>query len=216
MRQSIREFIETAGRHLPIKEPVYEFGSYLVSGQEKSADLRSLFTGKKFIGFDIKPGPGVNVVMDMCRTGLKPCSAGTVLILDALEHVEFPRKAVTEAHRLLCQEGILIMTSTMDFPIHNFPYDYWRFTPRAFKSLLSPFECSVVRACGNQHLPHIVVGVGFKKKETAQNTSQFNKEIEKWCQKWKNPYKGDLREIVKQFFPRILYRLYREFKHWNY
>jgi SAM-dependent methyltransferase len=215
MRQSVREFVEIAGRWLPIKEPIYEFGSYQVLGQEKFVDLRSLFRGKKFIGADIRKGNGVDVVLDLHNIGIKQGTAGTVLILDTLEHVEFPRKAVTEAHRILCPDGLLIMTSIMNFPIHNFPHDFWRFTPTAFKSLLSPFECSVIKACGDPYFPHILVGIGFREKETAQNISQFNKEIEKWCQKWRNPCKGDTREILKQFFPPVLCRLYREFKSWK-
>jgi SAM-dependent methyltransferase len=79
-----------------------------------------------------------------------------------VEHVEHPHKAVEEIHRLLKPGGILVMSSVMDFPIHNYPHDYWRFTPEGFKSLLKPFGGGIVGYQGDPLQPHTVFAVGLK------------------------------------------------------
>ena len=110
----------------------------------------------------MQAGPGVDVVMNLHQIELPSESVGTVLILDTLEHVEDARKAVEEAYRILRPNGVLVIGSSMNFPIHNYPYDYWRFTPEAFKSLLKPFETAIVESAGAAHFPHTIVGIGVK------------------------------------------------------
>jgi len=60
MRPTIRRFVDAVAQTLPIGEPIYEFGSYRVEGQEELADLRPLFPGKEYIGCDLRPGLGVD------------------------------------------------------------------------------------------------------------------------------------------------------------
>jgi hypothetical protein len=56
----------------------------------------------------------------------------------------------------------VVLSSVMNFPIHDYPYDYWRFTPEAFKSILKPFSSAFVGFAGTDDFPHTVVGIGFK------------------------------------------------------
>lgn len=161
MRKSIRSFVELCVETLPIDEPLYEFGSYQVDDQND--DLRPLFPNKNYIGCDMRPGPGVDCVLDLHDIDLADSVAGSVLSLDTLEHVEYPRRALGEIHRILKPDGIVIISSVMAFPIHGHPNDYWRFTPAGFESLLNVFPNSFVGQCGaNPLFPQTVVGVGFK------------------------------------------------------
>ena len=162
MRELIRDFVALTCETLPLKGPVYEFGAFLVPGQEQLADLRPLFPGMQYVGADMREGPGVDKVLNLHDVALPDATAGTVLCLDTLEHVEYPHKAVEEIHRILNPEGIAVLTSVMDFPIHDYPYDYWRFTPEAFRSLLKPFAHCFVSYVGVRKFPHTVVGIGFK------------------------------------------------------
>lgn len=162
MRELIKQFVKICAETLPISEPIYEFGSLQVPGQEGFADLRPLFPGKKYVGCDMREGPGVDKILNLHSIDIPSNSVGTVLILDTLEHVEFPHKALEEAYRILQPNGIVITSSVMNFPIHDYPYDYWRFTPQAFKSLLKPFSRVFVGFAGEEKFPHTVVGVGFK------------------------------------------------------
>ena len=161
MRPSVKEFVIHCSLGLPIAEPIYEFGSYQVPGHEGYADLRPVFPGMKYVGADIREGEGVDVIMDMCDTGLPDESVGTVLVLDTLEHVEYLRKAMDEMHRILKLEGIIIISSVMHCPIHD-NHDYWRFTPEGFESLMKPFAFSFVDFIGNPKFPHTVLGIASK------------------------------------------------------
>lgn len=68
-----------------------------------------------------------------------------------LEHVEGnPQQAVDEARRVLRDGGISILTSVFDFPVHNYPGDFWRFTPDGLALLHRGFsEIIAVGGWGN-------------------------------------------------------------------
>jgi hypothetical protein len=162
MRHIIRDFVKICATFAPITVPIYEFGAFQVPGQEDLADLRPLFPHKEFWGADMREGRGVDIVLDLHDIKLASDSVGTVLVLDTLEHVEFPRKAITEIYRILKRPGMVIMSSVMNFPIHDYPSDYWRFTPEGFKSLLNIFDYALVEHAGKPAFPHTVVGIGVK------------------------------------------------------
>lgn len=183
MRHSVNEFVKICSESLPIQEPIYEFGSFQVPGQEEISNLRSYFPGKQYIGTDFRQGPGVDVVLDLHKIDLPDSSVGTVLLLDTLEHVEYPHQAMSELYRILKPDGVIVMSSTMYFIIHDYPYDYWRFTPEAFRSLLKQFRHSSVIAAGENLLPHIVVGVGFKGAVNA-DLKPFEARMDAWRRYW--------------------------------
>jgi len=162
MRPSIKQFVKICGETLPVQEPIYEFGSMQVPGQEGFADLRPYFPGMKYIGSDMSPGIGVDVILDLHNINLPSESVGTVISCDTLEHVEYPRKALSELYRILKPNGVLIVSSVMLYKIHAAPNDYWRFTPEGFKSLLSQFTSSYVDWNGKKENPHTVVGVAMR------------------------------------------------------
>ena len=178
MRQLIRDFVEIVADTLPILEPVYEFGSFRVLGQEGFADLRPLFPGKKYVGCDIREGCGVDAKLDMHDIDLPPNFVGTVLSFDTLEHVEYPHKALEEMHRILKPGGIAVISSVLRFQIHDIPCDFWRFTPEGFKVLLRPFVKSFVGSAGNKSFPHTVVGVGVK--DTSISFDRFSEKYKEW------------------------------------
>jgi SAM-dependent methyltransferase len=162
LREHIRAFVASVAAKLPALAPVYEFGSYQVPGQETLANLRPLFPGREYVGCDMRAGPGVDVVADLHELALPDACAGLALCLDTLEHVEYPHAALREMHRILRPDGVAIISSVMNFPIHDYPHDYWRFTPEAFRSLMRPFAGIVTGFGGDPAFPHTVVGIGFK------------------------------------------------------
>jgi SAM-dependent methyltransferase len=162
VRPIIRIFAEDVARHLPIASPLVEVGARAAEGQEDVADVRGIFGADVHIGCDIQEGLGVDQVEDVHALSFADNSIGTVVALDTLEHVRDPIRAVEEMHRVLRPGGVVAITSVMFFPVHEHPWDFWRFTPEGFEQLLAPFESRLVLAHGMDVLPETVFGVGVK------------------------------------------------------
>jgi SAM-dependent methyltransferase len=162
MRQSVKDYLGRILERYSIQGPVYEIGSYRVEGQEEFADLRRFFPGKAYVGCDMRPGLGVDRVEDVHCLKIKRNSIGTVLIFDTLEHVENVHRAMEEVYRVLKPGGMVILSSVMNFPIHDYPGDYWRFTPKAFELLLRRFDAYEVEFDGDPAFPEGIYGFGIK------------------------------------------------------
>ncbi len=178
MRKWVKEFVGVCAQVLPLAEPIYEFGSLQVPGQEWG-DLRPLFPGKLYVGADMREGKGVDVILNLHEIDLPSESVGTVLSVETFEHVEYPRKAVGEIHRILRPGGIFIISSAMAFRIHEYPSDYWRFTPEGLRSLLQPFDGSIVKSMGPSDFPHTVVGVAYKASKPPE-WEKLKGALERW------------------------------------
>lgn len=178
MRPSIRRLVEIAARTLPLPEPVYEFGSLQVMGKPELEDLRSVFPGRVYVGCDMRDGPGVDRVLDLHAIDLPDGVAGTVLLMDTLEHVAHPHRAMAEIHRILRPDGVVLLSTVLDFPIHDYPHDYWRFTPQGIELLLEAFPTQRVGYYGRDIFPHTIAGVGFKGE--APDLTRFLAGLENW------------------------------------
>jgi SAM-dependent methyltransferase len=199
MRDATRDFTQLCADTLTLNSPIYEFGALQVEGNPELSDLRPLFGGKTFVGCDMRPGPGVDKVLNLHDVDLPNETAGTVISLDTLEHVEYPREAVKEIHRILKPDGVAILTSVLQFPIHGYPNDFWRFTPEGFKSLLRPFQNSIVGGCaGTEDFPQTIIGIGFK--GDYPDLTAYNEQYEKWS-KWLNQVSAKLREHERNKLP---------------
>ena len=196
MRKIIKRFVKLAAETLTVEGPVYEFGSFQVPGQEKLSDLRSLFPCKEYVGADVREGKGVDAILDLHNLDLPDETAGAVLVLDTLEHVENPIKAIGEIYRILKPGGILVLSSVFFFPIHNYPYDYWRFTGESFRSLLKPFERSFVKTAGIANMPHTVVGVGYKGDVSEEAINVFESKFDTT-----KPLRNTWKEIALSWLP---------------
>jgi SAM-dependent methyltransferase len=71
-------------------------------------------------------------------------SFDAILCTEVLEHVSHPQKVLTEFHRVLKQGGQLFVTTPFLFPLHEEPYDFYRYTPYALKQLLQETGFEVV------------------------------------------------------------------------
>lgn len=203
MRELIKDFASIVSTTLPINSPIYEFGALQVAGQEGYSDLRPLFPGKEYVGCDMRTGLGVDMVLNLHEIELVDESVGSILCFDTLEHVEYPHKALNEMYRVLKPDGIAIISSVFHFPIHDYPYDYWRFTPEAFNSLLKPFKTVFVGSSGPEDLPHTVIGVGIKGKY--QIHDMFLDQFRQWQSKWLTQEKiSSVKHMKNLLIPPIL------------
>jgi SAM-dependent methyltransferase len=167
MRGNVFEFARVVVAGIELPEPIVEIGSYLVPGERYPADLRPLLPGKQFIGCDAREGPGVDRVEDVHRLSFDDASVGTVFLLETLEHVRDPLRAMAEVHRVIRGGGIVVASSCMDTPVHEHPADYWRFPPQGFDLLLEKFTPRRVYVQGRPDFPHSLVGIGYRDGGTA-------------------------------------------------
>jgi len=158
----IRSLVEDLDRTIGLVEPIVEFGSLQVEPGQPN-DLRPLFAGRRFVGTDMRAGPGVDRVEDLRDLSFADGEVGAALCLDTLEHCEDPVRACRELHRVTAAGGVCVVSSVMLFGIHGYPNDYFRFTPEGLRSLLSAFDCVSVVGIGDPDIPRQVVGVGGRR-----------------------------------------------------
>ncbi|HKT34260.1 MAG TPA: methyltransferase domain-containing protein [Nitrospira sp.] len=177
-----RLLVQTFVKIFSVSEPVFEVGSHqLREGGNAYQDLRPFFIGKKFIGSDFSPGPGVDCATDATQLGIKQGSVGTVVMVSTIEHIFRVFDAFDQVHRVLSPGGTLIVTSHMDCGIHAYPSDYWRFTPEAFARLLDNFPAKIIGYQGLSYNPFVVFGVAFKSPPENFNelSAQFRLALER-------------------------------------
>lgn len=162
MREHNHAFCRRVAESFDCPGPVYEFGAFQVEGQEHIADLRGLFPGKSYLGCDMRPGKGVDRVEDVTALSLADNCAGTVLCVETFEHVFEVRRAFDEVFRVLKPGGVFILTSPLNFRIHGYPDDYWRFTPSCLRRVLEPYGGRVVGWQGHAAFPHTVMSMAVK------------------------------------------------------
>lgn len=130
-----QEFQETVrGMTEPV---VVEIGARDVMGVVR----RDLFpTAKRFVGFDIHPGRGVDVVGDAHRlsTFFEASSVDAVFSASVFEHLVFPWKVVLEINRVLKPGGYVFLSTHPTWPAHELPWDFWRFPVAGISNLFIP------------------------------------------------------------------------------
>ena len=145
--------------------PVLEVGSQWVEGGggQRLADLRPLFPGRRYLGSDLRPGDGVDLVADAEDLPLADASFDVVLCLDTIEHVARPWLAYAEMHRVLRPGGLLLTSTVFWCGIHSHPCDYWRCTPQGLRIWLERFA-TVWAGCDSpdERAPKIIVAAALK------------------------------------------------------
>lgn len=152
MRSVVRQWVgEGIHQFAGDLEHVLEVGSLDVNG-----GVRDLFTeagAKKYTGIDIRPGPGVDQVLDIRDAPHKFGLAhfGAIVCLETLEHVDRFWTALIAMWEMLQQDGLLYLTVPIfdgegAFPLHREPNDYWRFGLDAAPILMAGYH--VLRQTG--------------------------------------------------------------------
>jgi len=157
-----------------LPEPIVEVGSYQVAGQENIADLRSLFPGREYLGIDARPGPGVEIVANVEDLPFPDSSVGTVIAMSTFEHVAHFWRGFEEVRRVLRPDGAFFVACPFYFYIHNFPSDYWRFTPEALKLLLDGYPSKLVGWHGPAKRPANVWALALREEAAPIGGAQFD------------------------------------------
>ncbi len=105
----------------------------------------------------------VDVFGDGRRLPFADESFDTVLATEVLEHVLSPGTVVQEMARVLKPEGRLLVTVPFLQPLHEMPWDYYRYTPFALRNLVeeSGLVVETLEARGNSSLAMGALGSQF-------------------------------------------------------
>lgn len=88
--------------------------------------------GLSYIGFDVAPGPGVDIVADDPDVlPFETASVDCVVSSSCFEHAERFWQLFGEVQRILKPQGLFYVNAPSNGPYHRYPVDCWRFYPDA-------------------------------------------------------------------------------------
>jgi SAM-dependent methyltransferase len=133
-RHSILEFVARCAREL---EP----GTRVLDAGAGEAPYRELFEHCEYRTSDwsesVHPGARrADVIASLADLPLADASFDAVLCTQVLEHVDDPAAVLAELHRVLRPGGGLWLTVPLTWPLHEEPFDFFRYTPYALTNLL--------------------------------------------------------------------------------
>jgi len=115
---------------------VLELGSRARSALTRRGQIPERF---EYIGMDILPGPNVDAVGDAHELekifGRDRFVA--VFSLSVFEHLAMPWKVALEINRVLVTHGIAYTMSHQTWPIHEEPWDFWRYSRNTWQTIFN-------------------------------------------------------------------------------
>ncbi|MEW6083120.1 MAG: methyltransferase domain-containing protein [Chloroflexota bacterium] len=209
MRKAINKSVRLFSEIFEPSGPVVEIGSLYQPGYESLCDLRKYFEGSEYIGCDIRHGLGVDRIEDAQSLSFTDNSIKTVLLLELLEHLPQPHKAVAEARRVLADDGLLVVSVPFNCRLHGYPTDYWRFTASGIHVLLSDFPDKVIFSLGPKVKPAFIFAVAAKagSDNFAQRKALFqSRAVDLFQHSWMRGYTSVLKERARDLLGLMLWR----------
>lgn len=92
-----------------------------------------------YVGLDVLPGENVDVVGDAHELSsiFPERRFDAVMAFSVLEHIAMPWKFAIELNRVLNIGAVGLFTTHQAWPIHDAPWDFWRFSNDSWKSLFN-------------------------------------------------------------------------------
>jgi SAM-dependent methyltransferase len=137
-RQGLYEFLGENYQKIPEGALVLSVGS---GGEINNLlDEHSKRHNFKVISIDIDPKRFPDIVGDICTYDIGESLFDVVIMGEVLEHLHSPQSGLDNVHRSLKPKGRLLLTVPFILPIHDAPYDYFRFTRHGLEMLLKKFS----------------------------------------------------------------------------
>ena len=131
------------------KGTVMELGARVVGSMPQ--DWRARYEPEcRYLGNDIHPGPGIDVVGDAhsLTASVAPGSLDGVFSVAVLEHLAAPWLAAAEINRALKMGGETVHVTHQTWPLHETPNDFFRMSDQALRSLFGAATGFEVVECG--------------------------------------------------------------------
>jgi len=109
---------------------------------------RECFGHVRYVGMDRSSADSSpDFLGDACRIPVRAGVVDIVFATQVIEHVPEPHQMLKEFKRVLKPGGILILSGPMFWPLHEEPYDFYRFTKHGFARLLGDAGFSRWKIC---------------------------------------------------------------------
>lgn len=117
------------------KGSLLEIGSRARSGNS----YRSFFPDDiDYVGLDVTDGPNVDIVGDAHEmSSILDRQFDYIFSISVFEHILMPWKVAIEMAKVLKPGGIGYIQSHSAFPLHDEPWDFWRFSKDAWKAIFN-------------------------------------------------------------------------------
>jgi SAM-dependent methyltransferase len=163
------EFVRTSFANEEVAgSRVLEVGSLDVNGSPRQ--VLAELGAAEYVGVDIVDGPGVDV-----RCGVSHLveqfgenAFDVVVSTEMLEHVQDWRAAVSNLKRVVRPGGVLVVTTrSKGFPLHAYPYDFWRYEQSDVRAIFSDFSIELL-----ENDSPVSPGVFFKARKPAHDFAE--------------------------------------------
>lgn len=136
------------------RQGLYEFLNAQFAGIENGSKVLTIGSGGEInnllyrfaklndfdvTSFDIDPERKPDILGDLCNYKFDQ-SFDVIVCCEVLEHLHSPHLGVETIFNALVPAGKLILTTPFMLPLHDRPYDYFRFTKYGLAYLLKEFE----------------------------------------------------------------------------
>lgn len=101
---------------------------------------RKYFKIAKVITTDIVDLPNITEIADVQYLKYNDNSFNFIICNNVFEHLNNPRKAAKEIFRCLRKNGKAIIVTPFLFPIHDEPFDFFRYTEHGLKNIFKMFD----------------------------------------------------------------------------
>jgi SAM-dependent methyltransferase len=85
-----------------------------------------------------------------------------IILSDVLEHIRKPELLLSETHRILASDGYLLMNVPFFYWLHEQPFDYFRYTQFALKSMAEDCGYTIVSLKPYGGAPEILTDISAK------------------------------------------------------
>lgn len=131
-----------------VRELLPKSGLVLIAGShvyEGKVDRRTYYPGCECVGIDKVAGPGVDIVQDL---GSPPLEIDAqhydhIDCCSVLEHSENPFTVAMTLIKACKLGGTILISVPFTWRIHNYPGDYWRFSPQSVDLLFPNFDWNI-------------------------------------------------------------------------
>lgn len=128
-----------------------------------------------YVGLDVLAGPNVDVVGDAHGlSGLfRHREFSAVMAFSVLEHILMPWKLVVELNRVLRPGALGLFVTHQSWPMHDEPWDFWRFSSESWKGLLNVHTGFEIIEAAMGEPAYIVANCGHPVTDSAHAPSGF-------------------------------------------